>query len=103
MGLHVLFGMYVFFDESKLCRVDFFIWRSCIAIADIQSVVYQSSLIFGGPNKTVSVFDAKGKKVFMESMPFGKEMQKDLIDKLIRLNPSIRLNEDAEALLRENK
>lgn len=103
MGLHVLFGMYVFFDESKLCRVDFFFWKQCLLIKDINSIVYHSSFVVGGANKTVSIFDGAGKKIFMESMPFGKEMQRDLISNLVRLSPSIRLNEGAEAFLRENK
>ncbi len=100
MPLHALFGMYIVFDNSKVCRVDFFFLRDCIAIKDIQNIVYQASFVFGGHNKTVSVFDAKGNKVFMESMPFGFKLQKSFIENLIRLNPSIRLNEEAQELLK---
>lgn len=99
-ALYALWGLHISITDSKISRVDFFFWKDTIEIKNIESIVYHPSFVFGGPNKTVSVLDAHGNKVFMESMPFGKEKQRALIASLIRLNPSIRLNEDAEALLK---
>lgn len=101
----VLFGIHIELKNTELIRTDEFIKKIRLNIEDIREAKYMPTYIFGGPNKTLSIYAVSGDKlttITMSQMAFGNQTA-DLLSHLTKLNPLIRLDEGAEELLRGNK
>ena len=101
----VLFGMRIDLENGELIRTDEFVKKIRLSVGDIKEAKYMPTYIFGGPNKTLSIYAVNGNRlvtITMSQMAYGRQAV-DLLSRLIKLNPTIRLDEGAESLLSENK
>jgi hypothetical protein len=96
------FGMFLTLVDGELCRIDFFFIKKHFPVSHIVQITYPPTFIAGRNSRTLTIIaDVNGetKQTSMSYPAFTEQTLAKAINDLRRLNPGIRLNEDAEALL----
>lgn len=101
VSLDVIFGIFVTVDESKICRTDYFFWKKCVSIENIETIIFPATFVVGSENRTLTIIanEVEGyKQITMSNPAFHKKTLVKIILDLKRHSPSIKLDEFAEAL-----
>jgi hypothetical protein len=96
-----MIGLYVGLDGHTLYQIDWFLYKTSVAIADVESVSYPATFIFGGSNRTLVIRAPKKgfyKQITMSYPAFTRNTLRNVVEELQKRNRSIRITEDVSLL-----
>ena len=85
LPLNAIIGLYVVIDGQTLYRMDWFFYKTSVAISDVETVSYPTTFIFGRSNRTLVIFAKTGgsyKQITMSFPAFTKDTLRRVIDEL---------------------
>jgi hypothetical protein len=95
------FGIYVSISSGKFSQVFDFLQRSSIEVAQIGRISFMPTWIIGQNHRSLYIIDGKTNKVVtkMANTAYAPRTLAEIVRELKRLNPSIELDTDTQALL----
>jgi hypothetical protein len=104
LPLYALFGLYVRVTDDEVCRTDYFVWKKCLRISDIDAILYRPTWGVGQTARRLQIINSKGfyQELQLTNTAFRQSDIAALVSLLRKNNPSIQLDEDAEALVKRH-
>jgi hypothetical protein len=101
----LIWGTFVSIENNYVVRTDNFFMKKKIAISEIDTVRYQPTYGVGKEASSLYVFRKnKDSAVFtMTNLWFGEKKLSHFVKELRKLNPSIRFDDEALALMKKNE
>jgi glucan phosphoethanolaminetransferase (alkaline phosphatase superfamily) len=100
--LFPVFGMFVTLENKRLSRTDYFFLRKSLSVDGIKDIEYKPTFIAGKINRTLTItanHDNTSKQITMSYPTFTEDTLANIITDLKNINASIRISEEARALL----
>lgn len=86
--------------KTEFSRRSYFFWKKSVAISNITAITFPSTWIVSPEARTLVVWDKSGQKITMTDMGYTRPVLADVVNTLIKINPSIRLDETAKSLIK---
>src|SRR5262245_30821007 len=93
----VLFGTYVILDDNGIVRVDNFVMKHGVAVADIDVIRYQPTYLVGKELSSIYIFKRNQDvaALTLTSLWFTESVLREIVERLRRANPEIHLDDEA--------
>lgn len=92
-------------EGSKFCHIDFFVWRKCLWIPNIETISYPPTYGIGKSNRRLTIREkSEGpfeyREIFMPNPAFHRKMLAQIVRDLLKVNQNIEIDSDVEDLLK---
>jgi hypothetical protein len=94
----LLRSTYFVVTRSEVARVSYFVFTTRVEVADILAIVFPDTWL-SGEMRTLAIVSRQGRKLTMTELAYGRNALADVVRRLLKLNPNIRLDEAATDLL----
>src|SRR3989344_870685 len=99
-------GVYLTIGDRKVCHINYFFLKKCFEIENINAIYYQPSWSVGEAARSQSIIDlstGKQQHISLPNLGFSERTLAQIAQHLKKLNPSIRLDEHAVAVIKKHE
>ena len=90
---------YCLITDSEFSRRSYLFWTKSIAISKITEITFPPTWVISPEARTLVVWSGSGQKITMTDMGYTRPALADVVKTLIKISPSIKLDETAKSLI----
>lgn len=90
---------YCLITDNEFSRRSYFFWKKSIPISKINGITFPPTWIASPDARTLVVWSGSGESITMTDMGYTRPALADVVRTLVKINPSIKLDEAAKLLI----